>query len=393
MPQSDGTNILRRFEFKIGSRSYKFKLNPEEYSQDEPSRSTVTQTKGGAWIDDFGGGLEVIFMRGSTGMKNGYSRFRELRDIIRYYKDNTTPGSSPAQELTFHNFTDGESWIVHLDPAGFKLFRSKSNPLMYMYEIRLVCLRPASQPEIEQKTEVIVDRDEFQLDAEMKQLEEAVGNGTAPKADANIGLTPRIPNRLADTATRGAAVGYEPINPNVQGRGYLQFFAERSHIYEGIKPSLDLRLSPLGMHYKTHIVNNTYRPSGEFEEGTLGYLVFNKIFNYSLWNDYGETFTTIMLDLYSITDAYFSNYELFKSRFSKADAERLIDNIRWIVMELEDEDAIVDMEMTPLIHEVTSVFRQVELTLSRMRKDPNLFDRDISKDLQQLEAARGDLNG
>ena len=100
-----------------------------------------------------------------------------------------------------------------------------------------------------------------------------------------------------------------------------------------------------------------------------------------------------MLDLYSITDAYFSNYELFKSRFSKADAERLIDNIRWIVMELEDEDAIVDMEMTPLIHEVTSVFRQVELTLSRMRKDPNLFDRDISKDLQQLEAARGDLNG
>lgn len=146
MPQNDGRNKLKRMAFEFRGNTYTFKLNPEEYTQEEPQRSVVTQTKGGAWIDDFGSGLTTIFMRGSTGFKNGFENFKELRDTLREYKDNIVPGSEVVDELTFHNFTDEESFIVHVDPSGFKLFRSKSNPLMYMYEVRLICLRPYGTP-------------------------------------------------------------------------------------------------------------------------------------------------------------------------------------------------------------------------------------------------------
>lgn len=393
MPQSDGRNRLQRFEFKVGDRSYKFKLNPEEYSQDEPSRSTVTQTKGGAWIDDFGGGLEIIFMRGSTGMRNGFQRFVDLRNTIRYYRDNTNPGNTPSEELIFHNFTDGESWVVHLDPAGFKLFRSKANPLMYMYEIRLVCLRKASQPKREQRTEVIVDRDEFQKRAEMKIARENIGEGESPRVNASPTGLPTIPNRLADSNTRIPGEGYIREHSSMSThRMNLQFFAEPDEVYNAIKPELDLRLSPLGSHYQTHIRNNTYTPSGEFKKNTLGNYIFNHVFNYDIWNKYKDEFSYVMLDLYAMTDAFYNNYELFKSRFSRVDVERLISNIRWLVGELEKQDVIPDPELTGLLHNVTNAFRQVELVLSRMRKDPNLFDRDITGDLNTLERARGGDN-
>jgi len=146
MPQSDGKNVLKRMEFEFQGKSYKFNINPEEYSQDEPIRSTITQTKAGAWVDDFGAGLVNIFMKGTTGFANGYEKLKELRGLLRTYNDSKVPGKPVVDELIFHNYTDEESWIVHPDPTGFKLFRSKSNPLLYMYEIRLVCLRNAAEP-------------------------------------------------------------------------------------------------------------------------------------------------------------------------------------------------------------------------------------------------------
>lgn len=146
MPQSDGKHTLKRMEFSFDGESYKFSLNPEEYDQSEPVRSTVTQTKAGAWIDDFGPGLVSIYMKGSTGMQNGFERFKALRKILRDYNSQKKPGQEVKKEMTFYNYTDEESWIVHPDPSGFKLFRSKSNPLLFMYEIRLICLRPASEP-------------------------------------------------------------------------------------------------------------------------------------------------------------------------------------------------------------------------------------------------------
>lgn len=151
--QSDGVNTLKRMEFVLpaslsttgGSRRYKFILNPEEYDQTEPGKSTITQTKGGNWVDDFGAGVPTIVFKGTTGFKNGdtnlsgWEKFKELRDIIRNYYYGTTPGTVIKEEMEFHNYTDNEHWYVV--PKTFSLKRSISRPLLYCYTISLTCIR------------------------------------------------------------------------------------------------------------------------------------------------------------------------------------------------------------------------------------------------------------
>lgn len=151
--QSDGVNTLKRIEFELHGRTYKFILNPEEFSQPEPNRVSLTQTKGGAWIDDFGGGVPEIAFKGTTGFKNGtgdptsgFNKFKELRDLIREYYFKQAPGTevTEKQEMIFHNYTDGEHWVV--TPKIFSLMRSIARPLMYLYDIQLICQRPANVP-------------------------------------------------------------------------------------------------------------------------------------------------------------------------------------------------------------------------------------------------------
>lgn len=178
--QSDGNKILKRIEFEFLGQSFEFNLNPEEYQQTEPSRIALTQTKGGAWMDDFGSGIVKINFKGTTGFKDkqlttnqsiflkelqakrdgdsiwanneferhmvGFYKFKQLRDMIREYYDKFVPGDVIAsdKELTFHNYTDGEHWIVA--PETFELFRSISRPLLYTYNISLWCLRTADTP-------------------------------------------------------------------------------------------------------------------------------------------------------------------------------------------------------------------------------------------------------
>jgi len=151
--QSDGAHNLKRIEFEFIGETYKFALNPEEYAQIEPARVTVTQTKGGAWVDDFGSGLPSITMKGTTGFKGnstnaqtGFAKFKQLRDLIRKYYDKSLPGIeiTPDKELIFHNYTDGEHWVVV--PQVFQLLRSASRPLLYRYDIQMICARPAFIP-------------------------------------------------------------------------------------------------------------------------------------------------------------------------------------------------------------------------------------------------------
>lgn len=426
MPQSDGRNRLKRFQFELGDQTYTFQLNPEEYSQDEPSRSTVTQTKGGAWIDDFGGGLEIIFMRGSTGLRNGYSRFVRLRNMIRAYRDGTDPGNTPDEELIFHNFTDGESWVVHLDPSGFKLYRSKSNPLLYMYELRLTCLRKASDPKQEQRTEVIIDRDEFEERYGLEELE-ALTSGAPPRVRhprgtfteaerhrpgsptagpqftpaepglpyiQNTDVPPVIPGHIASSVMTARANQRRPdTSPNIAPQGYLQTFAEGGiyeDIYADIRPVLDNRLSPLGMLYQRHIERKTYRTTTRrFDPGTLGDIVYNKLYPLDIWSDFGDTFSLLMLDLYAMTDAYHTDYRLYRRRVGAEDVDRLIGNIRWLVESLNGLDMATNHTSVPVVIEAVQVLRKVELLLSRMRRDPNLFEVDIAQQLDQLNAFRG----
>lgn len=144
---------VKRVEFKFMGKSYQFLFNPEEYNLTEPNRVQVTQTKSGAYIDDFGGGVPTIEFSGTTGFKGntndpttGFDKFKELRDFIRSFYSKQLPGTevTPDKEMTFYNYTDEEYWIV--TPRVFSLKRSISRPLMYLYEVQLICQRKADVP-------------------------------------------------------------------------------------------------------------------------------------------------------------------------------------------------------------------------------------------------------
>ena len=63
------TKTLKRMEFEFKGQSYRFVLNPETYEQSEPGKVTITQTKGGAFVEAFGAGIIEITISGTTGFK------------------------------------------------------------------------------------------------------------------------------------------------------------------------------------------------------------------------------------------------------------------------------------------------------------------------------------
>lgn len=163
--QSDGRNTLKRMIFEYDGTYYPLILNPEEYTQTEPNRATVTQTKGGAWADLFGSGVATLNMKGTTGLKNGsnnpvsgFDEFDIIRTLIRQVYDNVNPGEvvNPTMELKLHNFTDGEHWVVL--PNTFTLRRSVSRTLLYCYDIQLTLLRPAFKPSDNEVKHLFVPR-------------------------------------------------------------------------------------------------------------------------------------------------------------------------------------------------------------------------------------------
>ena len=149
--QADGKNKLKRMEFYYNGKSYKFNLNPEEYQMTEPNRVNLTQTIGGAWIDEFGAGVPMITFKGITGFKQpstgsptyGWAKFEELRSIIKKVYNRVGQGQivPSSKEMYFYNYTDGHYFVV--TPVTFELMRSISRPHMYSYNVQLICQRSA----------------------------------------------------------------------------------------------------------------------------------------------------------------------------------------------------------------------------------------------------------
>lgn len=154
MPQADGYGAyLRRIALELSNGSwYYFKINPNNYNHTEPQRSTVMKTKSNVVVEDFGKDIESITFSGTTGWnkdalgRTGADRMKLLRDYIRNYATMADNGNRSRTELTFHNFTDGESYIVHLAPESISLERDVEQPILYNYKISLLVIRDARVP-------------------------------------------------------------------------------------------------------------------------------------------------------------------------------------------------------------------------------------------------------
>lgn len=123
-------------------------INPEEMSMDEPTRASVTQTLGGAFVTDFGQGLSSVTISGTTGYRkqtnaegqtvDGFEEFMNFREHI-YRTFIASSDSNEKMHLFWYNWEDAE--FYEIQPMSFRLQRSRSQPLLYRYEFRFTCLR------------------------------------------------------------------------------------------------------------------------------------------------------------------------------------------------------------------------------------------------------------
>ena len=130
-------------------------IRPEELTRQEPSRITVLQTLGGAFVDDFGPGIAQITITGTTGWRGGFDEdglglfLRLRRQVFETWharrKAARDAGRDPdTVELIFTDELHGYSVVVV--PMQFQLRRSKSRPLLAYYNIPMQVVRPSDTP-------------------------------------------------------------------------------------------------------------------------------------------------------------------------------------------------------------------------------------------------------
>lgn len=127
-------------------------INPEDLSITEPSRMSVQQTIGSAWVDNFGPGLRTISISGTTGWRANHETGRDWEaeynslykeSFVKWHSlraDKITAGQDPGVvELEFVDALDKVAVIVA--PVSFVLKRNKNRPLLIQYSIVLNVLR------------------------------------------------------------------------------------------------------------------------------------------------------------------------------------------------------------------------------------------------------------
>lgn len=146
-------------------------VRPEDLVRTDPSRATVQQTLGGAWLDNFGPGIAQITISGHTGWRrteatgeDGLERFERLRDTVytgwhEQRKTNVNAGMDPDEvRLIFSDALDNFSAVVA--PMSFTLRRSKSRPLLCQYQLSMLVLDDnGSAPPVEPARGGFLDAD------------------------------------------------------------------------------------------------------------------------------------------------------------------------------------------------------------------------------------------
>ena len=157
-PQKDLTISLVLLGKNLKASEFYFDPRPEELTYTHPTRASVIQTLGGAWIDDFGEGIVDITLSGHTGwrandvpLKNGVKQLDgmnkaiELRTLfsetfhqLRLTAANSGIDPDDAVKLYFVDILNKTHWQIY--PVSFQLRRNKSRPLLYQYQLRMIGL-------------------------------------------------------------------------------------------------------------------------------------------------------------------------------------------------------------------------------------------------------------
>lgn len=369
MPQRSSTTALKNIEIDYKSYSCKFYINPSEMVQQEASRSTVTQTIGAAYIDNFGGALPTIYIKGNTGFSNGLgvSRFKNMRNLIRSYYD-VTPGAdvSSDDEIVFHNYTDDESWVVATDSQGFRLLRNNENPLLYMYEIYFVCLRKWSEPK--QSTDYAngvntglgssltsADKSVLQTSyqAAVSPLKYALGidsNGSPSIQMLSYvsGLTVSANGKL--TGANGTEINL-PSSLSAAANDTLNLVTQE------ITPQFDSSVTLSASSTVTNLIKNNqyYMSTDIFPEDTFQGLI-DDITNMRFNTTLTVAMKAVLLEALNIYVQVENSSDLFSVNVSQSDIQRVIGNIRYVTYSIYQQSDPNYM--------LISVFRNLEKILA-----------------------------
>lgn len=196
-------------------------INPEELTVTEPSRVSVQQTLGSAWVDSFGPGLRTINISGTTGWRAKHSSGRDWESEFKSLHDETfkywhirraakiAEGGDPDKvRLEFVDTLDGIA--VYVVPQQFVLKRSKSRPLLVQYNIGMMATADIgySSPDQEAKLDAKAALDSFdQTVADMEQLAAAITAAVTSALQAVTKLLNKINKMMAAVQNIMKAVG------------------------------------------------------------------------------------------------------------------------------------------------------------------------------------------
>lgn len=125
-------------------------VRPEDLQWTEPSRTSVMQTIGGAWTDNFGAGVPTITLSGHTGWrpdgagKDWETRFDMLYEqVFKKYHAGVAEKKDPEKVvLELVDVLDKRAAVVV--PHSFVLKRNRSRPLLKQYNISLTQVKWSS---------------------------------------------------------------------------------------------------------------------------------------------------------------------------------------------------------------------------------------------------------
>ncbi len=153
-PQKDRFLTFKVIDFANVSENHTLKMpvNPSSKMLQHDIRTTLTQTEGGAWIDDFGMGVPILQLQGNTGWRarfgtyngalvDGFQSFYHFYiDIIKHFFDARAISKNPnAVELLA--IDDVERITYRMMPTqNFSDTRSTSAPLLYPYSVTFIVL-------------------------------------------------------------------------------------------------------------------------------------------------------------------------------------------------------------------------------------------------------------
>ena len=194
-------------------------IKPEELTRTEPNRITAQQTMDGAYIDEFGRGLTTINISGSTGWGQGTRpagdiMFSKLRDDFIHEWGRARRARIDASQdpnlvrLIFIDALNGP-YVEDVVPTQFVLRRSKSQPLLFLYNLSMTVVTEGA---VNPYPELLEDiEDEAKVSASVSSMDSSVGDLTGPPAAVGA---------VAGAAGSGGLIGQlEGLSANIGSLG------------------------------------------------------------------------------------------------------------------------------------------------------------------------------